>query len=162
EGSKVQKGQTLAILEHPDFIKLQQEYVDTKNSLSYLQKEYERQKELADNDAGTGKMYQRAENEYNGGKARINSLVSQLKVLNVNINQLNRGKITASIILKSPITGYVGHIKANTGAYAEPNTPLFEIIDNSQIHCDLLVYEKDIFKVKEGQKIHFTITNMPD
>jgi cobalt-zinc-cadmium efflux system membrane fusion protein len=162
EGSKVQKGQTLAILEHPDFIKLQQEYVDTKNSLSYLQKEYERQKELADNDAGTGKMYQRAENEYNGGKARLNSLVSQLKVLNVNINQLNRGKITASIILKSPITGYVGHIKANTGAYAEPNTPLFEIIDNSQIHCDLLVYEKDIFKVKEGQKIHFTITNMPD
>lgn len=162
EGSKVQKGQTLAILEHPDFIKLQQDYIDAKNNLSYLEKEYQRQKELADNDAGTGKIFQRAESEYNGGKARVNSLASQLRVFSVNMNQLNRGKITASIVLKAPIAGYVGHINANTGGYAEPNTPLFEIIDNSQIHCDLLVYEKDIFKVKIGQKIHFSITNMPE
>ena len=162
EGGKVQKGQTLAILEHPDFIKLQQDYIDAKNSLAFLEKEYERQKELAANDAGTGKLLQRAETEYNGGKARLNSLVSQLRVFSVNINQLNRGKITASIVLKAPITGYVGKISANTGGYAEPNTPLFEIIDNSQIHCDLMVYEKDIFKVKVGQKIHFSITNIPE
>lgn len=162
EGSKVQKGQTLAILEHPDFIKLQQDYIDAKNSLSFLEKEYERQKELAANDAGTGKLYQRAETEYNGGKSRLNSLASQLRVFSVNMNQLNRGKITPTIVLRAPITGFVGRITANTGGYAEPNTPLFEIIDNSQIHCDLMVYEKDIFKVKVGQKIHFTITNVPE
>lgn len=162
EGSKVQKGQTLAILEHPDFIKLQEDYIDAKNNLSFLEKEYKRQKELADNDAGTGKIYQRAESDYNSAKSRLNSLAGQLRVLSININQLNRGKITSSIVLKAPITGYIGHINANTGGYAEPNTPLFEIIDNSQIHCDLLVYEKDIFKVKVGQKIHFSITNMPD
>ncbi|MGH2665967.1 efflux RND transporter periplasmic adaptor subunit [Flavobacterium sp.] len=162
EGSKVNKGQTLAVLEHPDFIKLQENYIDAKNNLSFLEKEYSRQKELADNDAGTGKIYQRAESDYKSAKSRLNSLASQLRVLSVNINQLNRGKITSSIVLKAPITGYIGHINANTGGYAEPNTPLFEIIDNSQIHCDLLVYEKDIFKVKVGQKIHFSITNMPD
>lgn len=162
EGSRVTKGQTLAILEHPDFIKLQQDYIDAKNTLSFLEKEYQRQKELADNDAGTGKLFQRAESEYNAGKSRLNSLAGQLRVFSVNMKQLNRGKITSSIVLTSPITGFVGEIKANTGGYAEPNSPLFEIIDNSQIHCDLMVYEKDIFKVKVGQKIHFTLSNVSD
>lgn len=162
EGSKVQKGQTLAILEHPDFIKLQQDYIDARNSLSFLEKEYQRQKELADNDAGTGKIFQRSESEYNGAKSRVNALAGQLRVYSINMSQLNKGKITSSIVLKAPITGYVGEINANTGGYAEPNTTLFEIIDNSQIHCDLMVYEKDIYKVKVGQKIRFSITNVPD
>lgn len=162
EGSKVQKGQTLAVLEHPDFIKLQQEYVDAKNSLSFIEKEYQRQKELAANDAGTGKIFQRSESEYNAAKSRIIALAGQLRVFNVNLNQLNRGKITSSIVLTAPIAGFVGEIKANTGGYAEPNTTLFEIVDNTQIHCDLVVYEKDIFKVKVGQKIHFTLSNVSD
>lgn len=162
EGSKVQKGQTLAILEHPDFIKLQEEYITAKSNFSYLEKDYTRQKELSEQNAGTGKIFQKAETDYNTGKARLNSLESQLKMLSVNLNELSKGNITSSIVLKAPISGYIGHINANTGAYAEPNRMLFEIIDNSQIHCDLLIYEKDIFKVKVGQKIHFTITNMPE
>lgn len=162
EGSKVQKGQTLAILEHPDYIKLQEEYITTKSNLLYLEKEYSRQKELSEHNAGTGKIFQKAESDYNSGKARLSSLEGQLKLISVNINELSKGNISSSIVLKAPISGYIGHINAHIGAFAEPNKMLFEIIDNSQIHCDLLIFEKDIFKVKVGQKIHFTITNMPE
>ncbi len=162
EGSKVQKGQTIAILEHPDLIKLQEEYITAKGSLSFSEKEYQRQKELFDQDAGTGKILQKAETDYNMGKAKLSSLESQLKLLSVNLTELSKGNISSSIALTAPIGGYIGHISASTGGYAEPNKMLFEIIDNTQIHCDLLVYEKDIFKVKIGQKIHFTITNMPE
>ena len=162
EGNKVQKGQTLAILEHPDFVKLQEEYITAKGNFAFLEKEYLRQKELFEHNAGTGKVFQKAEADYNAGKAKLNSLESQLKMLSVNLIELSKGNMAPSIVLTAPIGGYIGHINANTGAYAEPNKSLFEIIDNSQIHCDLLVYEKDIFKVKVGQKIHFTITNMPE
>lgn len=161
EGSKVQKGQTLAVLEHPDFVKLQEEYISAKSNLDFLEKEYLRQKELFEQNAGIGKVFQKAESDYNTGKAKVSSLESQLKMLSVNLNELLKGNIVSSIVLIAPISGYIGHIKANVGAYAEPNKMLFEIIDNTQIHCDLLVYEKDIFKVKVGQKIHFIITNMP-
>ncbi|MBK7223511.1 MAG: efflux RND transporter periplasmic adaptor subunit [Saprospiraceae bacterium] len=85
-----------------------------------------------------------------------------MKILSVNLTELSKGNISSSMVLTAPISGYIGRINANTGAYAEPNKMLFEIIDNSKIHCDLLVYEKDIFKVKVGQKIHFVITNMPE
>ncbi len=162
EGSKVQKGQTLAVLEHPDFIKLQEEYITAKSNFSFLEKEFLRQKELSEQNAGTGKIFQKTESEYNSGKAKLNSLESQLKILSVNLTELSKGNISSSMVLTAPISGYIGRINANTGAYAEPNKMLFEIIDNSKIHCDLLVYEKDIFKVKVGQKIHFVITNMPE
>lgn len=162
EGSKVQKGQTLAVLEHPDFIKLQEEYITAKSNFTFLEQEFLRQKELSEQNAGTGKIFQKVASEYNSGKAKLNSLESQLKILSVNLSELAKGNISSSMVLTAPISGYIGRINANTGAYAEPNKMLFEIIDNSQIHCDLLVYEKDIFKVKVGQKIHFIITNMPE
>ncbi len=162
EGSKVQRGQTLATLEHPDFIKLQEEYLTAKSNLSFLEKEFLRQRELSEQNAGTGKVFQKAEADFNTGKGRLKSLESQLKILSVNLNELSKGNIAAVMVLSAPISGYIGHINAHTGAFAEPNKMLFEIIDNSQIHCDLLVYEKDIFKVKIGQKIHFLITNMPE
>ncbi len=162
EGSKVYKGQVLATLENLDFIRLQEDYISAMTNLSFLSKEFQRQKELAAQDAGTGKVYQRVESEYNLGKSKLASLASQLRVFAVNMKQLELGKITPTMTLRSPISGYVGKINANTGGFAEPNMVLFEVLDNSQIHCDLLVYEKDIFKVKVGQKIHFMITNMPD
>lgn len=162
EGSKVTKGQTLAVLEHPDFIKLQEEYITAKSNLSFLEMEYQRQKELFEQNAGTGKIYQKTEADYNSGKARLSSLESQLKILSVNLTELSKGNIASSMVLTAPISGYIGHINANIGAYAEPNKMLFEIIDNSRILCDLLVFEKDIFKVKVGQKIRLIITNMPE
>lgn len=162
EGSFVKQGQTLALLEHPDFIKLQENYITSKNELGLSEKEYFRQKELFEQNAGTGKIFQKAESDYHSAKARVSSLENQLKLLSVNTNELSQGKITSSFALIAPIEGYVGHINANTGAYAEPNKILFEIIDNTKIHCDLLVYEKDLFKVKIGQKVNFILANNPE
>ena len=43
------------------------------------------------------------------------------------------------------------------GAVREPQTELFEVINNHHIHADLMVFEKDVHKVKEGQKVIFTV-----
>lgn len=162
EGVFVKQGQTLAVLEHPDFIKLQEEFISAKNNLIFLEQEYKRQKELFEQNAGTGKVFQKAESDYNTGKSKLSSLESQLKMLSVNPAELSKGNIISSILLTPPIEGYVGHITANIGAYAEPNKTLFEIIDNTKIHVDLLVYEKDLFKVKIGQKVNFILANQPE
>ncbi|HET9136262.1 MAG TPA: efflux RND transporter periplasmic adaptor subunit, partial [Candidatus Kapabacteria bacterium] len=159
EGTSVKQGQPLAKLEHPDFIKLQEEYVTAKNNFVYVEQEYRRQKELNEKQAGTGKIFQKAESDYSILKARISSLEHQLRLLSVNVSDLENGTIVSAMTLTSPINGYVGHINASIGAYAEPNKTLFEISDNSTIHVDLLVYEKDLFKVKTGQKVSFVLAN---
>lgn len=159
EGKYVQKGQILATIENPDFIKLQQDYLTTQSELSYLEQEYQRQKELNEQNAGTGKIFQQTSANYNSQKARLKSLEDQLRQIHVNIAQLSMGNIVSQVPVTAPISGTIGHININVGTYVDPTKSLMDIVDNSKIHCDLLVYEKDLFKVKPGQKVNFILTN---
>lgn len=162
EGNYVKKGQILATLEHPDLIKLQEEFIIAKSELAFMEKEYQRQKELFDEDVSSGKIFQQTESQYDAAKAKFSSLGNQLRMLGLPVNDIAAGKISPLVPLAAPITGYVSHISASIGIYAEPNNSLFELVDNSQIHCDLFIYEKDLFRVKEGQKVNFILSNLPE
>lgn len=159
EGQAVKRGQVLVMLENTDFVKLQEEYLTLTNSFSFTENELTRQKELNEAKAGTGKNLQQAQANYNAQKARISTMERQLQQLGINPARVAQGNIISQVAVTAPIGGTVGHIAVNTGTYAETSKPLMEIIDNSQIHCDLVVYEKDLFKVKIGQKVNFTLTN---
>jgi len=159
EGQSVNKGQVLVVIENPDFVKMQQEYLTAKNSFAFTQDELKRQKELMEANAGTGKNLQQVQANYNAEKAKILTLEKQLQQLGISPAGALNGNIATQVAVPAPISGTVGHIAVNTGTYAATSQPLMEIIDNSQIHCDLVVYEKDLFKVKTGQKVHFTLTN---
>ena len=159
EGNFVRQGQTLALIENTDVVKLQQEYLTLKSSFVYSQQEYQRQKELNTENAGTGKVFQQAQANYETDKARLKGLEAQLQQLGINPASVANGNIAKQISITAPISGVVGHIYINTGSYVEMSKMLMDIIDNSQIHCDLQVYEKDLFKVKDGQQVNFILTN---
>ncbi|HEY1164040.1 MAG TPA: efflux RND transporter periplasmic adaptor subunit [Chitinophaga sp.] len=159
EGQSVHKGQVLVVIENPDFVKMQQEYLTTKNTFAFTQDELKRQQALMEANAGTGKNLQQVQANYNAEKAKILTLEKQLQQLGISPAGALNGNIATQVAVPAPISGTVGHIAVNTGTYAATSQPLMEIIDNSQIHCDLVVYEKDLFKVKTGQKVHFTLTN---
>ena len=159
EGEKVQKGQVLAILEHPGYIILQENYLKSKDNLDYLSQEYERQKELMAQNVGIKKNFQQTESNYKAEQARVSSLKSQLELLSIPIKSLEEGHISPNVCLRSPIEGYVSKILVNIGTFAEPAKPAFEVVDNSHIHADLMVYEKDFMKVKKGQQVVFTLPN---
>lgn len=159
EGDFVKKGQTILTLEHPDFVKLQQEYLSVKSQIVFLEKEYLRQKELYEQKVSSGKVFQQAESAYNGEKGHLASLESQLAMLSISTASLDKGIITKVIPLKAPISGYIGHLKASLGGYAEPNKSLFDVIDNTDLHVHLDVFEKDLQKLKIGQKL---IVNLPN
>lgn len=159
EGNYVRQGQTLAVLENTDIVRLQQDYLMLKKEFVYTQQEYQRQKELNTESAGTGKVFQQAASKYETDKARLSGMETQLQQLGINANAVANGNFVKQIPITSPISGVIGHIAIKTGSYVDMQTSLMEIVDNSQIHCDLQVYEKDLFKVKNGQKVEFILTN---
>jgi len=159
EGQTVKKGQELAVLENTEFIKLQQDYLTSKSQFAYTTQELTRQNELSGAGAGTGKNLQQVQANYNAEKAKILALEKQLQQLGIDPARVADGAIVSRVTVTAPIAGTIGHITINTGTYAEAGKPLMEIIDNSKIHCDLVVYEKDLFKVKVGQKVNFILTN---
>lgn len=155
EGQFVKQGQTLAVIESMEFTKIQEAYLTSKSNLELMQLEYERQKTLNEGNANSKKALQKAKSEYEIEKARYNSLKKQMNTLNLTSSD----NATSTMEIKAPISGYVTDINIKIGTNAEPGQTLFSIVDNSKMHVDLLVYEKDLQKVKVGQTINFVLTN---
>lgn len=160
EGDFVKEGATLALLEHPQFIELQQEYLETVNDFEFLAQDYERKKKLYSENISSGKDFQKTEAEYKSMSSKLNSLKAKLEMLGLNINEIEGGSISTSVPVKAPIHGYVRKVEVNIGTYVEPQKDMFEIVDNHHIHIDLLVYENDISKIKKGQKVNFRVSNI--
>lgn len=158
EGSYVRRGQALAYIENPEFIRMQQDYLSTKTNLVYVTQEYERQKRLNDQNAGTGKVFQQAQATYQTEQSKLTALSKQLQQININTNRLEKGSIVTQIPVLAPINGQVSHILINTGSSADINKSLMEIIDNSAIYCDLKIFEKDASLVKSGQKVSYGLS----
>ncbi|MBL4587345.1 MAG: efflux RND transporter periplasmic adaptor subunit [Flavobacteriales bacterium] len=159
EGDKVTKGQTLAVLEHPDFIQLQQDYVNSINTLEYLEKEFARQKRLYEEKVGSGKEFQKISAEYNTKKSSVKALAIKLGMLGLNAAEIANGTIFPVVTIVSPMRGTISLVETNVGAYVEPLTKLFEVVNNDELHADFRVYEKDINKVSVGQTVFFNTTS---
>lgn len=165
EGQFVKKGQTLATLESMAYnnmrlerAKLLQELQASESNIEYLKLEYARQKELSDENVTAKKVLQKVTSDLKTEESKIKALNSQVAILGQNI--MIGGSANSPVInIVSPISGNVTDIDVTIGSSAEEGKPLFHIVDNSMMHVDLLVYEKDLFKVKPGQKVRFILTN---
>ena len=161
EGDKVKKGQVVAYLSHPNLTRLQTDYVRAYNQLQYLEKENERQKKLYEEEVGSGKTFQQTQAEFLATKGEVKGYEVQLKQLNLSVEKMRMGDIYETVPVVSPIDGYIEKVNVQIGQYVEPQTGMFMIVNNEHIHADLMVFEKDVHKVKAGQKISFTIESVP-
>jgi len=157
QGKPVRKGEIIAIMQNPEYIQLQQDYLDSKSQLEFLEAEYHRQEELARENINAAKNLQQAKAAYLSKSAVVHGLYSKLKILNIDFASLERGEMTSTINLYSPISGFVTEVNFNIGSFVSPTDVLFKIVDASHVHAELTVFEKDIVKIKKGQKVRFTL-----
>jgi RND family efflux transporter MFP subunit len=158
-GNAVAKGQTLAIIESPDFIELQQSYLETKNRYEYAEAEYKRHSELYLDEVYSQKNMQQVASDYKTLKAQANALKQKLALIGINAASLTEDNISSSVALISPITGYIKSINVNIGKYVATSDVLFEIVNSDKLSLELTLFEKDADKVSKGQKIRFFINN---
>ncbi len=140
------------MLEHPDYISLQEDFAEISSKLEFIEKEYARQKELYENNVGAGRDYQQTKSEYNTIKAKYEGLKSRLQLLNLSPDKVKEGEISNTISIRSPINGFINDVNIKVGTYVDAKDILIEITDNSAIHADFMIYEKDVHLIKEGQK----------
>lgn len=158
-GTKVKKGQLLAVIENPDFIEFQQEYLENLASREFLKAEYERQERLFSENIAAGKNFQQAKSKYLANEASIKGLEKRLQLIGLNVAEIQQGEISSEINLYSPVDGAVREIYTNVGKYIAPEDVIMNITNSDDLHVELTVYENDIPKVKNGQRIRFTIAN---
>lgn len=161
-GSSVRKGQVIATIANPEFIRLQEDYLTTNSRITYAEQEYRRQRELFDNDAGAKKNLQSADSELKTLKTKKASLLRQLQMMGISPGMVNNANMRSGLVITAPISGTISSITAQIGSYVDISSPVAEIIDNESIHLDLQVFEKDLPRMRVGQIVHFKLTNNPE
>jgi len=160
QGMHVNKGQVLCVVEDQQYIQLQEDYLLAKSKIVYAKAEFERQKELNQSKASSDKVYQQAQAEYNSLAVMVQSYGEKLKFAGINPNSVSTKSISKSINVYSPISGFVSKVNVNIGKYVNPSDILFEIVNPTDIHLALTVFEKDINRLAIGQSlVAYTNTN---
>jgi len=161
-GMHVSKGEVIAVMEDQQYIQLQQDYLTAKASISFLENEYKRQKELNQSQSSSDKVYQKAEAEYRSQRVLVTSLAEKLQLAGISIHKISETNISRSVNIISPINGFVSKVNVNIGKYVSPTEVLFELINPTDIHLALKVFEKDLDKLFIGQKLVSFTNNQPD
>jgi len=159
QGMKVKKGQVIAVMEHPEYIQLQQDYLDSNSQLEFLEMEYKRQQELASENVNSAKALQLAKSNYFSSKAKVEGLRSKLKLINISPSEIENGEIRNTVSIAAPIAGFVTRVNVNVGMYVNPTDVMFMIVDTDHLHAEAQVFEKDLAKLKVGQRVLLNLTN---
>ncbi|NDV56323.1 efflux RND transporter periplasmic adaptor subunit [Parabacteroides sp. 52] len=161
-GKYVRKGELLATLENPEFINLQQNYLDAFAQCEYLETEYKRQEILAKEEAASQKKFQQSKADYLSMKSRKDAAAAQLTMLGVSPQALHTKGILSLLEVQAPISGYISNLQMNIGKHIAAGEALCEIIDKSNTLIKLTAYEKDLNKIKVGNSIEFRVNGMGD
>jgi cobalt-zinc-cadmium efflux system membrane fusion protein len=152
-GMHVKKGEVIAKIEDQQFVQLQQDYLSTTSKLRFAELEYNRQKDLNETKATSDKQFQQVESEYRSLQIEQSGLTQKLHLLSIDPGSISISTISKTINIYSPIDGFVTHVNVNIGKYIAPSEVLFELVNPTDIHLNLKVFEKDIAKLKIGQKL---------
>jgi cobalt-zinc-cadmium efflux system membrane fusion protein len=161
-GMHIKKGEVIATMEDQQYIQLQQEYLMEKSKLAYSENEYRRQKELNVSKASSDKVFQQSEMEFKNQRITLSALSEKLRLIHINPETLSEASLSRSINIYSPIDGFVSKVNVNIGKYVNPSDIIFELINPSDIHLNLKVFEKDLDKLSIGQKLIAFNNNQSD
>jgi cobalt-zinc-cadmium efflux system membrane fusion protein len=152
-GMHVRKGQILAILEDPQYVELQQNYLSAKAKLPFLEQDAKRQQTLFESQAGSEKQMQLAKSEFTQQQILVKALQEKLNLIGIDAVKLNVENLSRSVVLRSPIDGYVSQVKVNIGKYVQASEVVVELINPSDLHLKLKIFEKDMLYLQVGQKV---------
>lgn len=160
-GQEVNRGQVLFVLENPEYIEIQREYLEAKGQLKYLQSDYERQQNLVQDNVASRKNFLKAESEYKVVSATYESLRKKLRLMHIDPDAVNEKNLRSTIMVMAPISGYVTTVNANIGRYLDPSDVAVELIDPEHLHLEIRIFERDLPKVRAGQEIIFKLQDDP-
>ncbi|WBL41566.1 efflux RND transporter periplasmic adaptor subunit [Algoriphagus halophytocola] len=161
EGESVSKGQVLFYLENPDFVTLQQEFLEANSQLNYLREEFERQQTLFAEKISSQKNYLKAEADYQSTKAKAESLRKQLSLIHINASELKAENIRSKVPVLAPISGFVEAIHLVQGSFLPAGGKAMTLISKEHLHIELVVFEKNATQIHKGQKVQVSIPDLP-
>jgi membrane fusion protein, copper/silver efflux system len=138
-GQEVRKGQRLLEIYSPELVLTEEDYV--------------RSKRLAAGEAGSGPAQR-------DGHDLMVAAESRLRLMGISQSELKRlagsSQVSETVPLEAPATGVVTAIKTVEGSYIKAGSEMYTIADPSRVWVYADIYERELPRVKVGQKAEVT------
>lgn len=166
-GETVEPGELLAEVASPEMEALQLELRSAVNELSLSSRQAERLRGLVQSQSVRERDYFEAVAKYEQDKSAVQIARSKLRSLGVSEaaidESLNESNDKRSLLapLFSPIRGTVNHADLAIGKVIAANEHLFEVNDLSKLWVKIGVLERDIARIKVGQRVELEFSAFP-
>lgn len=155
QGDLVSAGSLLCTIESNEFLDLQQSFINIDARYREAKAAYERQRILYEDTITSKREFMTAESTYLGIKAQFEGMKQRLSLLKVNLEDLEKGNLQPLLHVTAPIEGHITQIDCMPGEYVTPDKNLMTMVNVSQLHLQLDLYEKDIQKLTPGQLVEY-------
>ena len=155
-GQKVSVGTSIFELSSSEFNEAVKEYFAAQSANEVVQRNYNRQKELAANGVASQRDLDEAQSEANIAQQEFEQAKAGLRIFNVNVGDgLAPSPQTGQPLnVISPISGEIIKYNITIGGYAkEDSEPLVVVADLSKVWVAALVKEKYFGAIKEGDRV---------
>jgi len=157
---RVEKGQTLALLESSDLARAVAEYHKALADNEVKQKQLLRAEDLLSHHAIAERDYQQAQGDAQIAHAELESAREQIRVFG-----MDPDLATSELRVAAPRSGIVLDIGAAPGEFSkslDAPLPLCTVADISEIWALGEIYEKDLTTVKSGEPAEVTLNAYPE
>ncbi|MCE2840838.1 MAG: efflux RND transporter periplasmic adaptor subunit [Bacteroidetes bacterium] len=160
-GMKVKKGEILAYMEDPAYLQLQEDYWSTRIRAENLGAEVQRQEELLRSGAGNPKTERDTRSDWRTARVQAKAFEEKLRLLGLDITNLSETALVRQVPVRSPVQGFVTKVHHSTGQYIGAGEALYELVDPSDVHLRLNVFEKDLPYLRENQRLKAYTNQQP-
>jgi len=164
-GDWVKKGQPLVVLESKEVGEAKAEFYKALADWELAKVNLAREERLLKEGIGVGKNFLTAEAEYKVAQANLDAAEKRLHVLGFTEEEVKEmastHQINPTLTLYAPIEGKVVELNVVRGQMVEAGTPILTLIDPRVLWIDAEIYEKDIAKVKIGQRVEIRTVAYP-
>lgn len=162
-GDSVSAGQALATLDSVELGEALNRYHQSKTKLALAQSNMDRIKGLVEKKIAARKDIFLAETDFKTARTELHTDEERLSMYGVSTAELEKSNHKKPLLpVRSPIGGIITEKHAIVGELSDPSKSLYTVADLSSVWVMVDINEKDLSKVRKGQKAIVIIGAYPD
>lgn len=156
-GDSVKKGQPLAVIDSPDLVMLQRQYLQAVNAGDLAWTAYQRDKKLTDAGVIAQRRLQESSAQYQTQAAAVAEAKQLLAMAGMTDTEVNRlaatKRLHSQLVAQAPASGIVLERMVSAGARVAMQAPLYRIANLAQLWLEINIPQDHIGSVQVGDRV---------